>query len=1208
MYQGQTGTCSQTSVNGGRIMSKLKAVITTFFFLLVTAIGCPSWAATISGVVSYSGAQTGRVHLMLAQPDPGNGNRLMPTGIGTSLLVAAPGNYPFTLLGAPIGSNFQLLAFMDTANPPTGYANGASPLGNATVPEILTSNQVASNITVSIMDLPPPYVPVAVDLVRDELTFDTFSTGFIINWKGPENAYGMEIADSYDIYWSTSPNVGPGTTVGGGSAVKKAIYDNNFYIVNGLNAGTTYYVAIRARLNGLPSQITQCGSIIPSAPAGTGTITGTVNISFGSVPTGRTLYVVASNTISGATVTAPVMTGALSQTYTITNVPPGTYALYALYDVDQNNYMNDGDLVNSDREIIVTVPAAVGPVAAPLLALTGSNSFPRVVTGIIPAGTATNYSVELYLNGLVKHPAHIVFNNGPNVPATSIGIGSWGNMGYHWSVPRPIIGDQYTGTVTYTDNTTEPFTVEVTGLIGTIPVSPYPVNQISGTTRLAPTFSWRPTDIPAGNYSYHLRLSDYSITNGNNRIWAAAVDMNSQTYKYDGPALVDGRNYNWNVTIQDSYGNTAQNSFNFTPTASPLSISSISPAVPTAVGVNITINGAGFSPAPNLNTVSFNGFGAGTITSASNARLTLAVPNSAATGLVTVTVNGITAASPAVFSPTAFYDSFIVDKSDIGIAGVTTKRFNAADKTTLQTVTSIGNGNYKFTAIATGKPFYQSFTPPLADTTKAPTFSRRQLLFNNFSSAGPADRTFVMFDKSQIATWGTASSAPVAPQQTGKAMIRTTVRDSSNATVSGAVVHAFSTKYGSARKYTVAYANSATPADETILLSGAGSATQSNGTFYILNIDPDDVVIVTASRSGWQFNVRTFDFSADTVSEGSITGVKLPTITSFTPSGALPGGGATINITGSGFTSPATLCFQGSNACVPASVSSSTQILASVPCGAQSGVITLTTGGNSVTSTGIFTVPAPTITGFTPTSAPANDVITITGTNFPQCQPPNQPVVKFSTNQNASVLSNTPTSIMLNIPLGAVSGPVSVTTSGGTATGNFTVIPSVVGLALSIVGNGSATETNGSGFACASGTCNQNFSYGTTVSFSHAQSNGSIFQGWSGACIGTGNTCSFTMDADKTLTATFLAQQYLKIGANYYSTVVEALAAAASGNEVLFRSMDFIENITFSRDNVTLTLKGGYDTNFSTVRSGTSSLHSLIINKGTLKLDAIRIR
>ncbi|MBI5626427.1 MAG: IPT/TIG domain-containing protein [Nitrosomonadales bacterium] len=172
-------------------------------------------------------------------------------------------------------------------------------------------------------------------------------------------------------------------------------------------------------------------------------------------------------------------------------------------------------------------------------------------------------------------------------------------------------------------------------------------------------------------------------------------------------------------------------------------------------------------------------------------------------------------------------------------------------------------------------------------------------------------------------------------------------------------------------------------------------------------------------------------------------GSSVPTIISFSPtSGAA---GTTVTITGTNFsTTPAnnTVTFNGTAAMVTAATA--TSLTVSVPGGAASGAIYITTSGGNALSAGSFTVSTsggssvPTITSFSPTSGAAGTTVTITGTNF-STTPANNSVTFSGT--AATVTAATATSLTVTVPSGATTGAVSVTTAGGTATsaGSFTV-------------------------------------------------------------------------------------------------------------------------------------------------------------------------
>jgi uncharacterized repeat protein (TIGR02543 family) len=70
-------------------------------------------------------------------------------------------------------------------------------------------------------------------------------------------------------------------------------------------------------------------------------------------------------------------------------------------------------------------------------------------------------------------------------------------------------------------------------------------------------------------------------------------------------------------------------------------------------------------------------------------------------------------------------------------------------------------------------------------------------------------------------------------------------------------------------------------------------------------------------------------------------------------------------------------------------------------------------------------------------------------------------------------------------------------------------------------GTGSGTvASNPVGISCGT-TCTIKFAGKSTVTLTATAAVASLFTGWSGACTGTGATCTVTMDAAKNVTATF---------------------------------------------------------------------------------------
>jgi hypothetical protein len=170
-----------------------------------------------------------------------------------------------------------------------------------------------------------------------------------------------------------------------------------------------------------------------------------------------------------------------------------------------------------------------------------------------------------------------------------------------------------------------------------------------------------------------------------------------------------------------------------------------------------------------------------------------------------------------------------------------------------------------------------------------------------------------------------------------------------------------------------------------------------------------------------------------------------PSLTNFSPQSGFAG--TSVTITGANLTGATALSFNGTAAVF--TVSSDTQILTSVPAGATSGTLRVTTPNGSASSSASFSVavPTPTITSFSPSSGTVGTSVILTGTNFAGATG-----VAFN-GASATFSITSATQITMAVPGGASTGRISVTTPGGTATSsaNFTLNAST-GLDLTIDG------------------------------------------------------------------------------------------------------------------------------------------------------------
>jgi|ERR1700722_2287696 len=141
-----------------------------------------------------------------------------------------------------------------------------------------------------------------------------------------------------------------------------------------------------------------------------------------------------------------------------------------------------------------------------------------------------------------------------------------------------------------------------------------------------------------------------------------------------------------------------------------------------------------------------------------------------------------------------------------------------------------------------------------------------------------------------------------------------------------------------------------------------------------------------------------------------------------------------VQILGQGFSKSSIVKFGG----IPAptiAVSGSTYVNATVPAGAQSGFVTVTTGATTLTSSQEFTV-LPSITKFTPASGSVGTAVTITGGGLTGTSG-----VTFNGISVGSFTVVSDTEVTTDVPAGAKTGKIAVTTPVGTAISktNFTV-------------------------------------------------------------------------------------------------------------------------------------------------------------------------
>jgi len=229
------------------------------------------------------------------------------------------------------------------------------------------------------------------------------------------------------------------------------------------------------------------------------------------------------------------------------------------------------------------------------------------------------------------------------------------------------------------------------------------------------------------------------------------------------------------------------------------------------------------------------------------------------------------------------------------------------------------------------------------------------------------------------------------------------------------------------------------------------------------------------------YNVTTNNFQISVTDNGktfALPGtfsVTAPTISSLSPGSGLAG--STVTVTGTNFpTSYGNISATLGGVSVTASPYSSNQFSFTVPTSMSAGSysLVLTAGPNSVTSPQKFTVTAPSISSFAPTTGPVNSQVTLTGT-FVSGQYYTVNFGSYTTYAYAQSSSSMIVTVPQGIPPGAIKISVVIGGQTVTAPGSFTITtPTITSFSPTSGVAGTIVTITGTGF---------NSAYGAGVSF-----------------------------------------------------------------------------------------------------------------------------
>jgi YVTN family beta-propeller protein len=140
----------------------------------------------------------------------------------------------------------------------------------------------------------------------------------------------------------------------------------------------------------------------------------------------------------------------------------------------------------------------------------------------------------------------------------------------------------------------------------------------------------------------------------------------------------------------------------------------------------------------------------------------------------------------------------------------------------------------------------------------------------------------------------------------------------------------------------------------------------------------------------------------------------------------------------------------------------------------------------------------------------------------------------------------------------------------------------------------------------------QYFDIGTTVNLHGEQGEYSIFTGWSEACSGTSD-CALPMTDNRDVAAVFdfytAHKTWIEGTETYKPTLLEAYTAAEPNDIILAWGTDFNGETLILDKNIAVTLKGGYNREYTNDNGGFTTLQgSLTVKSGLLTVEQLIIR
>ncbi|SJZ88753.1 hypothetical protein SAMN02745119_01911 [Trichlorobacter thiogenes] len=560
-------------------MRTLANLLLSLMLIILMGLTSLCQAASISGTVSNLTGKTGRIYIKATPTDWGG---------DWSYGISIPAAGSYTISGLPDSFNggyspatYTLSAFVDTQGNGAQHANDPT----VTLGSPVTIGSSTANLTLAT---PTP----AVAPQANEIIAYQGNGGNTVLWKPYETDSSLPIADKYVVSWNTSES-------DSGASTREVPSGPNSYLFFHNGGGTNLYYKVTAYVGATPAST---GWVPVTTRTGGVTVSGAVTLS--GVGTSKPLVVLLKQEVPGqypvfysTIIPTPSTSGANS--YSISNVPAGTYTFFAFLDVNGDGIHGPGDLdyrpgIYASEEVVVGASNTAG--ISPTI--TQRNAYATIRTNNWTSdGSTTNKNLGFTVEGQARQPVNVYVSGGGLQDNTPVGIDDEGEFRI-WpglSGVIPETGNQYTYTVQYSDSTSDTFPVTVGTFLTSFAGNLSPTGTIPYTNGI-PTFSWSAPASPPSPYHYYLWLS------GADAYWNTDDLPSTQTsilYNADGGAsrttLTAGVPYYWTLTVSDRYGNQAayQTSFTMSGSASTISFTgkTVSPFSGNLSGVRIELDG-----------------------------------------------------------------------------------------------------------------------------------------------------------------------------------------------------------------------------------------------------------------------------------------------------------------------------------------------------------------------------------------------------------------------------------------------------------------------------------------------------------------------------------------------------------------------------------------------------------------------------------------